>query len=178
MTHYTVLICLDGMDISDPIMDNLFDGTLESFLNEALKPFDENMVYCDCPYKKNQDDDCPFPDLKDCIYYVKEGHCAHYNPQSKWDWWTIGGRWSGELLPQKDGVWVDACRIKDLDLDNMGITWAILTKDGEWWEPGRMGWFGMDNATELSKLEYNSKYAEYIATLNPADILVVVDVHI
>ena len=25
-----------------------------------------------------------------------------YNPQSKWDWWVIGGRWQGDLDPEYD----------------------------------------------------------------------------
>ncbi len=35
-----------------------------------------------------------------------------YNPQSKWDWWTEGGRWSGML--NKDGEEVDSGRVGDL----------------------------------------------------------------
>lgn len=38
-----------------------------------------------------------------------------YNPKSKWDWWTIGGRWSG-LIKTKDGDTVDECRIGEMDL--------------------------------------------------------------
>ncbi|MBN8929943.1 MAG: hypothetical protein J0H19_25405, partial [Rhodospirillales bacterium] len=57
------------------------------------------------------------------------------NPNKKWDWWKVGGRWSG-LLHVKDGAdaskgkpgafgWeydaagVDQCRVGDLDLDKM-----------------------------------------------------------
>lgn len=36
------------------------------------------------------------------------------NPNKKWDYWTIGGRWSG-LLAKEGGV--DCCRISDLDFD-------------------------------------------------------------
>lgn len=37
-----------------------------------------------------------------------------YNPQSKWDWWTEGGRWSG-MLKLKDGSTADSARIGDID---------------------------------------------------------------
>ena len=30
-------------------------------------------------------------------------HMSTYNPDSKWDWWVIGGRWAG-MLPLKPGV--------------------------------------------------------------------------
>ncbi|WP_134913140.1 hypothetical protein [Paenibacillus sp. IHB B 3084] len=35
------------------------------------------------------------------------------NPNAKWDWWTIGGRWSGALL-LKSGKRADAAQIKDI----------------------------------------------------------------
>jgi hypothetical protein len=34
------------------------------------------------------------------------------NPNSKWDWWTVGGRWSG-LFEQPDGRAVDAIQKRD-----------------------------------------------------------------
>lgn len=38
---------------------------------------------------------------------------SRYNPNSKWDWWTIGGRWGG-LITNKDGEQVDDCLISDM----------------------------------------------------------------
>ena len=35
------------------------------------------------------------------------------NPNAKWDWYSIGGRWSGSLL-LKSGERSDAARIKDI----------------------------------------------------------------
>lgn len=40
------------------------------------------------------------------------------NPNKKWDWWTVGGRWSDKLLG-KDGKWCDAARAGDVDWDGM-----------------------------------------------------------
>lgn len=37
-----------------------------------------------------------------------------YNPQSRWDWWVVGGRWSG-LLRLKNGTTADSARIADID---------------------------------------------------------------
>lgn len=36
-----------------------------------------------------------------------------YNPDSKWDWWVVGGRWSGMLT--LDGCPVDSGRVGDLE---------------------------------------------------------------
>lgn len=47
-------------------------------LNWALAPFDENKEVS--PYQE------------------KDGTMSTYNPDSKWDWFTVGGRWGGTLL--------------------------------------------------------------------------------
>jgi hypothetical protein len=39
-----------------------------------------------------------------------------YNPDSKWDWYVIGGRWPG-LLKLKDGSEADMARIKDVNFE-------------------------------------------------------------
>jgi hypothetical protein len=41
------------------------------------------------------------------------------NPKSKWDWYKVGGRWSGSLRLKKRGC-VDSAKVKDIDfsLDN------------------------------------------------------------
>lgn len=40
------------------------------------------------------------------------------NPNKKWDWWKIGGRWSNKLL-LKDGTKADECEIQHLDLEGI-----------------------------------------------------------
>lgn len=41
-----------------------------------------------------------------------------YNPDSKWDWYEVGGRWSDELI-LKDGSRADSAKAKDIDWDAM-----------------------------------------------------------
>lgn len=52
--------------------------------------------------------------------YDKDGNeLTTYNPKSKWDWYSIGGRWSGELrLKEEDEdrySYCDGAKIKDID---------------------------------------------------------------
>jgi len=195
-----------------------------------------------------------------------------YNPQSKWDWWVIGGRWQHYYLSKASGSKVNYVMAHDLDVEGMQDaamekaqrlwtrynndifaiygrpipwsdfvkrvedetdpmdinaarieyhaqdavreirsrrddedfgpfaelepylgtlsdhlvevrdaavpTYALLTKEGEWVEPGRMYMFGMSTETDESKVEYHEKYMKYIANLNPIDVLVCVDAHI
>lgn len=78
-----------------------------------------------------------------------------YNPKSKWDWYVLGGRWSG-MIKLKEGaegvkgeagvhdneIGIDqACKRDIINLDEIS-TFAVL-KDGEWYESGKMGWFGI-----------------------------------
>jgi hypothetical protein len=63
------------------------------------------------------------------IYYMRT-----YNPKSKWDYYSVGGRYDGSIPG-------NVCPVRDLPED---VTcFAIVTPDGEWHERGKLGWFGM-----------------------------------
>jgi len=80
---------------------------------------------------------------------------SNYNPKSKWDWYQLGGRWSGliklkegaEGIEGESGVFdnetgIDAAYKKDIaNLDQIR-PFAVL-KDGEWYERGEMGWWAI-----------------------------------
>ena len=55
----------------------------------------ENLVKA---LNEEYDDESPF-----CIVDGKFGRMTTYNPNSKWDWYTIGGRWRG-FFPLKPGI--------------------------------------------------------------------------
>lgn len=56
--------------------------------------------------------------------------------------------------------------------------YATLTLEGEWKEPGRMGWFGMSTDTPESQDAYYAWANEYVESLGDDIVLVLVDVHI
>jgi len=64
-------------------------------------------------------------------------HESTYNPDSKWDWYTLGGRWDeGE---KNQGL------VKSIIEDPswpIKSSFALLTPDGEWVETGTLGWWG------------------------------------
>ena len=41
------------------------------------------------------------------------------NPNAKWDWWRIGGRWGSALLSKTTAQQTDICQVNDLDLTTM-----------------------------------------------------------
>lgn len=121
-----------------------------------------------------------------------------YNPKSKWDWFQLGGRWAG-ALELKDGVkapkpnfswgWkedektevlnkrqADVARKKDIaNLDTL-TTFAVL-KDGNWYERGEMGWWGMVS-NEKDEKEWDLKVRELLHDLPEDTLLSVYDCHI
>lgn len=229
------------------------------------------------------------------IFYDDESDRAYelstYNPQSRWDWWTIGGRWAGkfhrgvdapddDVLTARGGEWnspqherwegrVNGGRVRYVDLERarrdaeaqavkhhreyhalraewgegyvpwstfvgrvdaeeitideartlyrdqpfrqalnasetfkwwwgdvdaeFGVSekeyaeiarrgavtcYSMVTKAGVWMEPGQMGWFGTSSDTDQSREAYDVEANTYLASLDPDDIIVVVDAHI
>lgn len=151
------------------------------------------------------------------------GIYSTYNPNSKWDWYDIGGRWKDELIikDEKNNIsYKNSAQVKDIRWDLMKekskekmisyedaikenewrkkqflemypteesyiedytrfYTYAVLTPDGKWYEPGKMGWWGISNATYEEEKEFVKNYEEkFIKTANPEWFLTIVDCHI
>ncbi len=121
----------------------------------------------------------------------------HTNPNAKWDWWKIGGRWTG-LLKLKPGAQgelgtpglftsaaepgtADQARIGDVDTEAMATAGAPLrtfaiVKDGQWFERGKMGWFACV-ADEKPEKQWSEEFANLLAA-SPDDFITIVDCHI
>lgn len=97
-------------------------------IEEQLAPFQENNME-DCPEKylkfKVYDHDSKirwFNSKEDAVKEFGESHIEEEgfweNPNAKWDWYMIGGRYSDRLL-HKNGKWCNFLYKKDLDIDKM-----------------------------------------------------------
>lgn len=154
------------------------------------------------------------------------GVYSTYNPNSKWDWYQIGGRWKNLLIindPENESKTkhVNSAKIKDIRWDLMikeseneyrktdkeyfekiyntnesyrkkyktleniinsicsFNTYAVLTPDGKWHEPGPMGWWGISEASIKEINRFEEKYNEtFIKNANPEWTLTIVDCHI
>lgn len=209
-----------------------------------------------------------------CACYDEEKKQYGYweNPDARWDWWVLGGRWAGLLkLPKKntvsfdemmsgiDGketdysrgekspfsdydpyesqefILADIARVKDIitepeasdvtksklfwelkieerepvndeekkikdgfmlytkkyylekyktkekyiDLTTRFQTYAVITKDGEWIEPGTMGWWGCSNALDEDEETYLNNYHKLVfENADEDDYITIVDCHI
>ena len=73
-------------------------------------------------------------------YDCHEGRIGRWtNPNAKWDWWVVGGRWD-KALECSSGESVNQARKSDLA--KTPESFAIL-HDGEWMQRGEMGWWAV-----------------------------------
>ena len=100
-----------------------------------------------------------------------------YNPKSKWDWYSVGGRWNGQI-PLKSGGYANSALAYEIDWDKMSFTFAFRTPDGEWHERGEMGWWAIVS-NEKEKNDWETEFKNVIDEFKDEDIYVtLVDCHI
>ena len=123
-------------------------------------------------------------EAKDWGYEIDENEnlLSTYNPDSKWDWYSVGGRWDG-FLHYKD---VDpgfeetnVAYIHELDMDYLleHIPFCFVTEDGEWRENGIMGW-GCSVSNERSEESWKQQFVDYVKSLDADCLVTAVDFHI
>lgn len=92
----------------------------------------------------------PHPDCPECG--GSGTYRSTYNPKSKWDWWEVGGRWSGEINDRDFGPM--------REVPDEAFSTDVVTPDGEWHTSGTHGWWGTFNK-ELPDDEWNVKLAGF-----------------
>lgn len=183
MSHFTVGVLIPG---------DTAPTEVENAVGQLLAPFDENIDMEPYPVeivgeKLAQMQDyyhttdlgqlaAKMPEWNSCDGKVEGGTLyamSTYNPQSKWDWWVIGGRWS-------DTVPGNVCKVRELP---EGFDCYALVAPGNpehpepfWHEKGQMGWFGM-SYNEKGADNWDAERAEVLSAF-PGHLLVVVDCHI
>ena len=230
MSHYTVSVV---------IPKTVTENCIKRYIDEKMEPFSEHLEvdpYIGCTVEEmleryNNYKERNKGDIIESFEEYSKDYCGAgndeygnalttYNPQSKWDWYEIGGRWSG-IIETKESKEVNYARIKDIifkkelnDLELQKIkkeynqliekgdfyipeyyqkryptlesyiesqnfsTYAILDKEGNWHEPGQMGWFGVSSSTPEEEKDFQNKYMDIINLQDQDDWLVVVDCHI
>ncbi|MGW4222937.1 hypothetical protein ACWEG1_05720 [Streptomyces bauhiniae] len=126
MSHFTVLVALPATT-SPANIDAALTGVLTPFdENKQVDPYrnyetgnavdywrvnamredgqlpaDGDVTWAQVAAAANHRDDLD-PDDSDYLRVDEDGRAytiSTYNPASKWDWWVIGGRWTGYFLP-------------------------------------------------------------------------------
>lgn len=153
MSHYSVGII---------VPKNIKEEHLEAYIDKTLEPFNENLEVE--PYialtkfelMKRYQDYIKNADEKNALSFdeFSDDYCGHgndeegnalstYNPNSKWDWYVIGGRWDGSIRT-KESQKVNYAKIKDivfknqfdeLELQRIKKKYNKLITDGELYKP-------------------------------------------
>lgn len=115
-----------------------------------------------------------------CLEYAKEHYTLDeegnelttLNPNSKWDWWVVGGRWQGCILHAGD--YDTDCAPKEA-LTNIDTPFCFVDLDGVWHERATMGMFGF---TYDEKITWETEFREYLKSVPDSTYLVLIDFHI
>ena len=123
-------------------------------------------------------------EAKDWGYEIDENEnlLSTYNPDSKWDWYSVGGRWGG-FLHYKDAdpgfEETNIAYIHELDIDYLleHTPFCFVTEDGEWVEKGEMGWW-CSVSNEKSEETWKQQFTDYVKSLDANCLVTAVDFHI
>jgi len=113
-----------------------------------------------------------------------------YNPNSKWDWYQLGGRWSGRIQLKEGAtsgtvgaagvfgneIGIDQALLGEIANINELTTFAVL-KDGEWFEQGQMGWFGM-SSNDKNEEDWEAEVRSLLEGLPDDTLISMYDCHI
>ena len=99
-----------------------------------------------------------------------------YNPNSKWDWYVAGGRWS-EILVTKEGGKTDEDYVSEVDFEKTPVPFAYVDPVGRWFEKGEMGWWAIVS-NEKDGGEWEAQFKKFVSKLGDDVIVTVVDCHI
>ena len=130
-----------------------------------------------------------------------------YNKNSKWDWYSLGGRWS-KSIKTKSGEFVDECFLDEIDWspfkpedyeEETKKDWSVkeyhplkdsvqyhytendvpfcVIIDGVWYERGKMGWWAFVS-DEKEKGDWNEEFMNLIKTLPEKSLVANYDFHI
>ena len=129
------------------------------------------------------------------------------NKNSKWDWYSLGGRWS-KCIKTKSGEFVDECFLDEIDWspfnpedyeeetkkywngneyrklkDSVQYHYTendvpfCLIIDGVWYERGKMGWWACVS-DEKEKGDWNEEFMTLVKTLPEKSLVANYDFHI
>ena len=133
-------------------------------------------------------DDKAWEEVKQWGYPIDkdENLLSSYNPDSKWDWYSIGGRWSGflplkELDENGEHLTANEAYFNEIDWEYMFkeeyLPFCFINEDGEWFEKGEMGWWGV-TFDEKPEDTWKIIFSDYLKEVDPDCLVTVVDFHI
>ena len=169
-------------------IDNFYNSTYKEFITDPegyKEKFGANSRHIkyleeEFPKKLNWTDEECYKETKSWYgddEIDEEGNLySTYNPNSKWDWYEIGGRWNNGLVT-KEGTETNEDYANQIDWDKTGTPFAFVTPDGIWHEKGDMGWWAMVS-NEKNKDDWETEFKEFLDSLDDDVTVTLVDCHI
>ena len=152
MSHFLIGVII-------PFGNKLTNKTIREAIDTQLEPFDENKeaspyeTECDCIYLKEHQTFPPVNPNEVCEECNNSGkRMSTYNPQSKWDWYEVGGRWDGAIQNKPHEV---------------NESQELFSK---YW--GKNGWHGMQHLAEQEQLRDDYLKRNVVPVQFVLDILV------
>ncbi|ELP2194011.1 hypothetical protein VZ50_003714 [Salmonella enterica subsp. enterica serovar Champaign] len=103
------------------------------------------------------------------------------NPNAKWDWYQLGGRWDGFFL-HKSGIRTNSLKKGEIDFagmlaDKTFFSPYAIIHENTWISKGEMGWWGISNDA-MTQEQWDEKVSELISELPNDTMLSLYDCHI
>lgn len=141
MSHYTVAVITKDGDYEKalaPFSEHLavkpyIKKTKADIINDLREQYantekqakeqnnDQLLYFLRTHYDFTSDNEALFQSYKKCnqeygYTFDEDGNqLTTYNPDSKWDWYSVGGRWDCEVLKLKTGEGTNHAQVKDID---------------------------------------------------------------
>lgn len=116
MSHFTVAVFHKNNQSVDDLLAPYYEGLeVEPYIWKTREEAIEYAKQWYPDYCKDKSDEECWKMLAEDSKTDEEGNIySTYNPDSKWDWYSFGGRWAG-LLKTKEGDRVDSDLMENLD---------------------------------------------------------------
>lgn len=157
MSHFNVAVIGENVAWElEPFQENNCGTCPEEFL-EFIEL--DDLAWYEKDFEKNTDYSDFHSFMTEYHGYKFENSKYGYieNPNRKWDWYEVGGRWSNSILT-KNGQWTDSCKIKDIDFEGMKNT-RIENAVRAWTEIEKIL---QNGETDSFELRFNYGYQEGI----------------
>jgi hypothetical protein len=205
MSHFTVLVPAVNEEELEAMLLPYHEYECTG-IKEYTKFVPADMVELQADHKKYGKNESLEEFAEDWAGYKKNSYGVYgriTNPNSKWDWWLVGGRWTGMLQLKSlaarehagDGkpglmtevntnvLHADYARVGDVDWEGMeedkteAATYAFIDRVGKWNQRGEMGWWACDDPSKGTP-SYDKVFWSFIDSLPDEQRIYIVDCHI
>ena len=122
MSHFSVAVISEKQEDIEKLLAPYQENNMDDCPKEFLEFINVEEDYIDDFKNLSEEELKEYPTfekyMEDYHGYEKDDQTNKYgyweNPNRKWDWWQVGGRYSN-LITRKDGHKVDSAKIKDID---------------------------------------------------------------